>query len=118
MSTPTKFSPEFKAAAIARLNAGESVRALAKKLGVNPTSLWRWKQEAAESPAGTGAYGVVLPPPPQTPTLAEMLSPIAVTEVPTTEFDNQLLAEDNNRLNKEVAALSHLVQLLLARRGA
>ena len=110
MSTPKKFSPEYKAAAVARINAGESIRDLAKKLDVSATALWRWKQDGVHSDPDRGRTFVA-----PAPTVDDIV--IHEMEPPATEFDNALLAEDNARLSRKCAALTQLVQVLLAERA-
>jgi transposase len=47
------FSPEFKQEALALLHySGKSANQLAKELGINQTTLSRWKREAEATPIG------------------------------------------------------------------
>ena len=53
-----RFSPEFKIAAVRRVNEGESPHSVARDLDVNAPLLWRWrKQVAQQSESGLKGIG-------------------------------------------------------------
>ena len=43
-----RFSPEFKMAAVRRVNEGESPHAVARDLDVNAPLLWRWRKKVTQ----------------------------------------------------------------------
>jgi transposase-like protein len=112
MTKTSRFSEEFKAAAVRRLAAGESATKVAKDLDTTTTTLWRWKQE--------GWGDAPTPPAPVPPNghngngHRQPYTPPHVDDVPATEFDNILLGDSNAQLSKRIAEL----EALIARRDA
>jgi transposase-like protein len=43
-----RFSPEFKIAAVRRVNEGESPHAVARDLDVNAPLLWKWRKQVTQ----------------------------------------------------------------------
>jgi transposase-like protein len=43
-----RFSPEFKIAAVRRVNEGESPHAVARDLDVNAALLWKWRKQVTQ----------------------------------------------------------------------
>lgn len=43
-----RFSPEFKIAAVRRVNEGESPHSVARDLDVNAPLLWKWRKQVAQ----------------------------------------------------------------------
>ena len=53
MSTQRKFSKEFKQAALQQLENGKRPTDLARELGIDRTTLYRWYYESKAAPAVT-----------------------------------------------------------------